>query len=174
VLCKARPEAVSQAKPGPNRPSQAGPYSRLHDGFGPACIFEKPKPSRQAAAFQWAWISLIFHIFTSFFIYCKKKINTIFSLTLSHHSLIHSDSLYRDITPSSFKASTPTVLTRPPTHATTCHHLDAFPLTTTKCQCRRRHTKIRFIRTGSEGKVNEEDDETKGQNTKMVSFFSTF
>ena len=26
VLCKARPEAVSQAKPGPNRPGQAGPF----------------------------------------------------------------------------------------------------------------------------------------------------
>ena len=26
VLCKARPEAVSQAKPGPNRPGQARPY----------------------------------------------------------------------------------------------------------------------------------------------------
>lgn len=25
VLCMARPEAVSQAKPGPNRPGQAGP-----------------------------------------------------------------------------------------------------------------------------------------------------
>ena len=24
-LCKARPEAMSQAKPGPNRPGQAGP-----------------------------------------------------------------------------------------------------------------------------------------------------
>ena len=52
-LCKARPEAVSQAKPGPNRPSQAGPFWRLHGGFGLACVLEKPKPSRQAAAFQW-------------------------------------------------------------------------------------------------------------------------
>ena len=55
-LCKARPEAVSQAKPGPNRPSQAGPCWRLHGGFGLARILEKPKPSRQAAAFQWAQI----------------------------------------------------------------------------------------------------------------------
>ena len=34
VLCMARPEAVSQAKPGPSRPSQAGPKWWLHDGFG--------------------------------------------------------------------------------------------------------------------------------------------
>jgi hypothetical protein len=42
----ARPEAVSQAKPGPNRPSQAGPKWRLHDGFGLAWDGEKPKPGR--------------------------------------------------------------------------------------------------------------------------------
>ena len=52
-MCKARPEAVSQAKPSPNRPGQAGPCWRPLGGFGPACILEKPKPSRQAAAFQW-------------------------------------------------------------------------------------------------------------------------
>jgi hypothetical protein len=51
VLCMARPEAVSQAKPGPNRPSQAGPKWRLHDGFGLAWDGEKPKPGREAAAF---------------------------------------------------------------------------------------------------------------------------
>jgi hypothetical protein len=39
---------VRWAKPGPNRPSQAGPYWRLHGGFCPACFLEKPKPSRQA------------------------------------------------------------------------------------------------------------------------------
>ena len=52
VLCKARPEAVSQAKPSPNRPSRARPCWRLHGGFGPACVLEKPKPSRQATAFH--------------------------------------------------------------------------------------------------------------------------
>ena len=76
VLCKARPEAVSQAKPSPNRPSQARPYWRLHDGFGLACILEKPKPSRQAAAFQYEYL-IIFWYF-EFFIY-------LFYYLLSHH-----------------------------------------------------------------------------------------
>ena len=68
VLCKARPEAVSRAEPSPNRPGQAGPWWRLLGGFGLACILEKPKPSRQAAAFQQykMWIFLIFSYFQIF------------------------------------------------------------------------------------------------------------
>ena len=49
------------AVPGPasgREPSQAGLRWRLRGGFGPACILEKPKPSRQAAAFQWAIIAI--------------------------------------------------------------------------------------------------------------------
>jgi hypothetical protein len=36
VLCLARPQAVSRAKPGQIRPGQAEPLSRLGQGFGPA------------------------------------------------------------------------------------------------------------------------------------------
>jgi len=36
VMCTARLQAVGQAKPGPIRPSQAGPKSRPDYGFGPA------------------------------------------------------------------------------------------------------------------------------------------
>jgi hypothetical protein len=50
VLCLARPQARSQAKPGPNRPGQAKPKCWLHGGFGRACISEKPKPSHEAPA----------------------------------------------------------------------------------------------------------------------------
>ena len=70
------PECVSSAlqgpawgrKPSPNRPGQAGPWWRLLNGFGLACILEKPKPSRQAAAFQYMNISYIvlFSIYKNF------------------------------------------------------------------------------------------------------------
>src|SRR6267154_2229698 len=50
VMCTARLQAVGQAKPGPIRPSQAGPKSRPEHGFGSAQDLRKPKPSAQAAA----------------------------------------------------------------------------------------------------------------------------
>ena len=50
-MCMARPEAVSRAKPGQNRPGQAGPNWGLREGFGPACHEAKPEPGCQAAAF---------------------------------------------------------------------------------------------------------------------------
>ena len=50
VMCMARPQAVSQAKPGLNRPSQVGPKQQLHEGFGPAQSPAKPKPGHQAMA----------------------------------------------------------------------------------------------------------------------------
>ena len=34
VVCVAWPEAVSQAKPGPNGPGHAGPKRQLHESFG--------------------------------------------------------------------------------------------------------------------------------------------
>lgn len=40
VLWLARPQAMSQAKPGPNRLGQAGPISRPEFGFGPACCLK--------------------------------------------------------------------------------------------------------------------------------------
>jgi hypothetical protein len=52
VMCKARLQAVGQAKPGLIRPSQAGPKSRPEHGFGPARDSGKPKPSAQAMAFD--------------------------------------------------------------------------------------------------------------------------
>jgi hypothetical protein len=52
VMCTARLQAVGQAKPGPIRPSQAGPKSRPDHGFGPAQDPGKPKPSAQATAFE--------------------------------------------------------------------------------------------------------------------------
>ena len=63
VLCKAQPEAVSRAKPGPNRPGQAGPQWQLHGGFGSVCSLRKPKPSRQAMAFWWAYYFNLLIIF---------------------------------------------------------------------------------------------------------------
>jgi len=51
VMCTARLQAVGQAKPGPIRPSQARPKSRLHHGFGLAWDPGKPKPPAQATAF---------------------------------------------------------------------------------------------------------------------------
>jgi hypothetical protein len=53
VMCTAQLQAVGQAKPGPIRPSQAGPKSRLDHGFGLAWDPGKPKPSAQATAFEW-------------------------------------------------------------------------------------------------------------------------
>jgi hypothetical protein len=51
VMCMARLEAVSRAKPGPNRPGQAGPKWRPHNGFGLAWGPGKPEPGSQATAF---------------------------------------------------------------------------------------------------------------------------
>ena len=89
VLCKARPEAVSQAKPSPNRPGQAGPIWRLHGGFGLACVFEKPKPSRQAAAFRW-----VIYMWISYYLFFKIHCNTIFSTSIDVTYINHRDSCY--------------------------------------------------------------------------------
>jgi len=47
----ARPQAVSQARPGRNRPSQAEPTLQPETAFGLASGFVRPRPGRQAAAF---------------------------------------------------------------------------------------------------------------------------
>ena len=52
VLCLARPQAGSRAKPSQNRPGQAGPKVTACDGFWLGLNSRKPKPSRQAAAFD--------------------------------------------------------------------------------------------------------------------------
>ena len=65
--CKTLP--TSSAVLGPasgHEPSQARPWRRwLHSGFGPACMFEKPKPGCQATAFQWVIFSSILHVIIS-------------------------------------------------------------------------------------------------------------
>ena len=61
VLCKAWPEAVSQAKPSPNRPGQ-------FDGFTAAlawlAFLESQSQAVRPRLFQWARISLIFYFST--------------------------------------------------------------------------------------------------------------
>lgn len=49
VMFLARPQAVTQAKPGQNRPGRA--KATACDGFWPGPSFEKPKPSHQGRGF---------------------------------------------------------------------------------------------------------------------------
>jgi hypothetical protein len=44
VMCRARLEALSPAKPGPKSPSQARPEGGLERALGRACKNRKPKP----------------------------------------------------------------------------------------------------------------------------------
>ncbi len=74
VMCMARPEAVSQPKPGPIRSSQARPTIWLHEGFGLAWGPSWPGPGCQAAAW-WTFVcvNLWVDVAWFFFIFIHRR-----------------------------------------------------------------------------------------------------